>query len=138
MNGRNALVIGALAGMLAVALGAFGAHALKDRLMASGRLDTYDLAVEYQFYHALALLITGLVIQRESNGQLRAAAWCFVVGILVFSGSLYILAVLDVPMAGAITPVGSTAFIAGWLLLALGVSKKKRSQRDLRDDIGSR
>ncbi|HEX7016401.1 MAG TPA: DUF423 domain-containing protein [Cyclobacteriaceae bacterium] len=138
MNGRNALVIGALAGMLAVALGAFGAHALKDRLMASGRLDTYDLAVEYQFYHALALLITGLVIQRESNGQLRAAAWCFVVGILVFSGSLYILAVLDVPMAGAITPVGGTAFIAGWLLLALGVSKKKRSQRDLRDDIGSR
>lgn len=125
MNGRNALVIGALAGMLAVALGAFGAHALKDRLMASGRLDTYDLAVEYQFYHALALLITGLVIQRESNGQLRAAAWCFVVGILVFSGSLYILAVLDVPMAGAITPVGGTAFIAGWLLLALGVSKKK-------------
>jgi uncharacterized membrane protein YgdD (TMEM256/DUF423 family) len=125
MNAKNMLVTGALTGMTAVALGAFGAHALKERLTASGRLDTYDLAVEYQFYHALALLLTGLAARKEATGFVRAAAWCFVGGILAFSGSLYVLAVFDVPAAGAITPFGGTAFIAGWLLLALSFSKKR-------------
>lgn len=117
--------------MLAVALGAFGAHALKARLLASGRLDTYNLAVEYQFYHALALLAVGLAAQNTPSTLLRSAAWCFLGGILIFSGSLYILSIFDVPMAGAITPIGGTAFIAGWLLLALAFAKKKRSHGDL-------
>lgn len=138
MNARTILVTGALTGMAAVALGAFGAHALKERLAALGRLDTYNLAVEYQFYHALALLITGLAAGKESSGLLRAAGWCFAGGILVFSGSLYILSVFDIPAAGAITPFGGTAFIAGWLLLALNFSKKKRSPKDLPNDIEMR
>ena len=115
--------------MLAVALGAFGAHALKARLLASGRLDTYNLAVEYQFYHALALLAVGLAAQNTPSTLLRSAAWCFLGGILIFSGSLYILSIFDVPMAGAITPIGGTAFIAGWLLLALAFAKKKEVPR---------
>lgn len=127
MNARNIFVTGALAGMTAVALGAFGAHALKERLTTSGRLDTYNLAVEYQFYHALALLLVGLAAQHEPSRLLRAAAWCFAGGILVFSGSLYILSVFDIPVLGAITPIGGTAFIAGWLMLALSFAKKKRS-----------
>ncbi|HLT80062.1 MAG TPA: DUF423 domain-containing protein [Cyclobacteriaceae bacterium] len=131
MNSRNTFITGALAGMLAVALGAFGAHALKARLLASGRLDTYNLAVEYQFYHALALLAVGLAAQNTPSTLLRSAAWCFLGGILIFSGSLYILSIFDVPMAGAITPIGGTAFIAGWLLLALAFAKKKRSHGDL-------
>lgn len=131
MNSRTTFITGALAGMLAVALGAFGAHALKARLLASGRLDTYNLAVEYQFYHALALLAVGLAAQNTPSTLLRSAAWCFLGGILIFSGSLYILSIFDVPMAGAITPIGGTAFIAGWLLLALAFAKKKRSHGDL-------
>lgn len=127
MNARNIFVTGALAGMTAVALGAFGAHALKERLTTSGRLDTYNLAVEYQFYHALALLLVGLAAQNEPSRLLRAAAWCFAGGILVFSGSLYILSAFDIPVLGAITPIGGIAFIAGWLLLALSFAKKKRS-----------
>jgi uncharacterized membrane protein YgdD (TMEM256/DUF423 family) len=115
--------------MTAVALGAFGAHALKDRLVALGRLDTYNLAVEYQFYHALALLAVGLSSQKEMSGLLRASAWCFAGGVLVFSGSLYVLSILDIPAFGAITPFGGTAFIAGWLLLALGVAKKRGPER---------
>jgi uncharacterized membrane protein YgdD (TMEM256/DUF423 family) len=129
MNRKNTLVIGALAGMAAVALGAFGAHALKERLIASGRLDTYNLAVQYQFYHALALLVVGLASQNEMSARLRASAWCFGGGILVFSGSLYVLSVFDIPAAGAITPIGGTAFIAGWLLLALGLAKKRGPDR---------
>lgn len=129
MNSRNTFITGALAGMLAVALGAFGAHALKARLLASGRLDTYNLAVEYQFYHALALLAVGLAAQNTPSTLLRSAAWCFLGGILIFSGSLYILSIFDVPMAGAITPIGGTAFIAGWLLLALAFAKKKEVPR---------
>ncbi|MFO7257669.1 MAG: DUF423 domain-containing protein [Bacteroidota bacterium] len=127
MNKRTTLVIGALAGMTAVALGAFGAHALKARLVAAGRLDTYNLAVEYQFYHALALLAVGLACQDEGTGLLRASSWCFAGGILIFSGSLYVLSVFNMPALGAITPIGGTAFIAGWLLLALGLAQKKRS-----------
>ncbi|MDV3309740.1 MAG: DUF423 domain-containing protein [Cyclobacteriaceae bacterium] len=134
MNARSILVTGALTGLTAVALGAFGAHALKARLMASGRLDTYDLAVEYQFYHALALLATGLAARIEPSKLLRAAAWCFAGGILIFSGSLYVLSVFDIPAAGAITPVGGTAFIAGWLLLALAFAKKRGPDQDLVND----
>lgn len=136
MNARITLVTGAIAGMSAVALGAFGAHALRERLLAFGRLDTYNLAVEYQFYHALALLATGLAARRTSSGRLRAAAWCFAAGILVFSGSLYVLALFNIPAAGAVTPFGGTAFIAGWVLLALSFAKKKRSRGDLTNDIG--
>ena len=111
--------------MLGVVIGAFGAHALKPTLMASGRLETYELAVRYQFYHALALLATGILMGQFPSKQLHYAAILFVAGIIFFSGSLYILCFTGIGVLGAITPMGGTMFIAAWILLALGVARKK-------------
>ncbi|HLT72170.1 MAG TPA: DUF423 domain-containing protein [Cyclobacteriaceae bacterium] len=127
MQLRTTLIFAAISGMIAVMLGAFGAHALKEHLISTGRLDTYNLAVEYQFYHSLALLATGLVAQSGKTRQLSIAAVSFAAGILIFSGSLYILAIFNVPIAGAITPIGGVGLIAGWLFLILHFYKRKRS-----------
>jgi len=126
MSHRTTLIFAAISGMTAVMLGAFGAHALKEHLIATGRLETFNLAVEYQFYHSLALLATGLIAQYGKTRQLSIAAVAFAAGILIFSGSLYILAIFDVPMAGAITPFGGVGLIAGWLFLSLHLYKNKR------------
>ena len=112
-------------GALAVALGAFGAHALKERLV-SADLAIFETAVRYQFYHALALLMV-LPVKRwtassdASTGSRWAdrAGWAFLVGIALFSGSLYLLVATGVCKLGIITPFGGAAFIAGWLLLAV-------------------
>ena len=111
-------VAAALAGASAVALGAFGAHALRE-VLDERALAVWRTAVDYQFGHALALLATGLLARGRPSSVLRIAAVAFALGIVVFSGSLYALA-LGAPRAlGAATPVGGAAFIAGWL--ALGV-----------------
>lgn len=116
MNGRNMLVWGCSLAGLGVAAGAFGAHALADRLDASD-LATFETAVRYQLYHALALVgCAGL--SRGSTG-LRAPAWCFVFGSIVFSGSLYGMVLTGARWLGAVTPVGGTLFLFGWLLVAL-------------------
>lgn len=104
--------------MLAVALGAFGAHALK------GRLDEYALgvfhtAVQYHFYHSLALLAVGvLAVTQPQTALLKTSGWMFILGILIFSGSLYLLSLTGVRWLGAITPLGGLAFLAGWACLA--------------------
>ena len=104
--------------MLAVAFGAFGAHALK------GRLDEYALgvfqtAVQYHFYHSLALLGVGiLALSQPQTVLLKTSGWMFLLGILVFSGSLYLLSVSGMRWLGAITPLGGLAFLAGWACLA--------------------
>lgn len=123
---RATLIFGAVSGMTAVMLGAFGAHALKEQLISTGRLDTYHLAVTYQFYHALALLVVGVIAQYGKTRQLSIAAVSFKAGMLIFSGSLYVLAIFDIPKAGAITPFGGVALIGGWLFLALHLYKSKR------------
>ncbi len=118
---RLFLVLGSLLAGLAVALGAFGAHALRDRLGAD-LLNTFEIAVRYQMYHALALLAVGLVLARFSSSNLvPISGWLFLAGIVLFSGSLYLLCFTGVRWLGAITPLGGVAFILGWLLLAMGV-----------------
>lgn len=127
MQRQSALLAGAIIGGLAVAIGAFGAHALKQFLVDAGREDTFQLAVRYQFYHALALLATGLTMTQPSGKALRYGSLCFVLGVIIFSGSLYGLCFTGVRMLGAITPLGGVFFILGWALLAIGVYKNKAS-----------
>lgn len=111
--------IGALSGLLAVALGAFGAHALRSRVEPA-LLTTFETGVRYHMYHALALLAVGLAAAQwpQSSGPILAG-WLFVAGTVVFSGSLYALALTGVRWLGAITPLGGVALIAGWAVLVI-------------------
>ncbi|HSI89751.1 MAG TPA: DUF423 domain-containing protein [Adhaeribacter sp.] len=120
---KFSLIAGSLFGALAVMTGAFGAHALKAVLTQTNRLDTFETAVKYQFYHALALLLIGLLLFHLNHPALRWAAICFVGGILIFSGSLYILCLSGITWLGAITPIGGVLFIAGWVCLAYAAAK---------------
>lgn len=116
---RVFLAIIGVSGALAVGLGAFGAHGLESRL-SSELLATYETAVRYHFYHTLALVAVVLAIGRwPATGLPVVSGWLFVAGMLLFSGSLYLLAFTGVRWLGAITPIGGVAFIIGWLLLAL-------------------
>jgi uncharacterized membrane protein YgdD (TMEM256/DUF423 family) len=118
---RVFLALGGLSGGLAVALGAFGAHALRGRLGPED-LAIFETGVRYQMYHALALLAVGLWIAHAGQSRtLAAAGWLFVAGTVVFSGSLYLLTLTGQRWLGAVTPLGGVAFIAAWLLLAWAV-----------------
>jgi uncharacterized membrane protein YgdD (TMEM256/DUF423 family) len=115
----NWTAVGAALLALAVALGAFGAHGLKDRLDPYS-MTVYEKAVFYHFLHALGILLVALLGRTGAIGAAGQArvAWLLLVGIALFSGSLYVLAVTGVRALGAVTPLGGLAFIAGWLLLA--------------------
>ena len=116
-----ALVAGCLYGLAGVILGAFGAHALADRL-APDMQAIWHTAVQYQFYHALALLAAGLLARQGLAGTaLSTSAVCFGAGTLIFSGSLYILALSGLRWFGAITPIGGVLMIVGWLALLIAV-----------------
>ena len=118
MNANLTIQMAAISGFLAVAFGAFGAHGLKDKL-SSDMLAVYRTAVEYQFYHTMALLLVGILIQQAGKTTaLTISANAFIFGIAVFSGSLYILSISGVRWLGAITPIGGVAFLIGWLALA--------------------
>ncbi len=112
-------------GFLAVCLGAFAAHALKDKLDAYS-LGVFQTAVQYQFFHSLALLAVGLLALTQGADAWKGAGYCFIFGILIFSGSLYALAFTGVRVLGAITPIGGTAFLAGWILFFISASKLAR------------
>ncbi len=113
------MLLAALAGFLGVGLGAFGAHGLRSRL-SPDMLAVFETAVRYQMYHALALLLTAAAIGRIGDARLLViAGWFFVAGIVLFSGSLYALALTGVSMLGAITPIGGLAFLIGWACLAV-------------------
>ncbi len=115
---KTFLLLGSLFGGLAVALGAFGAHAMSGRFSPS-LLNTFETAVRYQFYHALALVaVAALLASRPQAVAAGWAGWFFVAGVVIFSGSLYGLVFGGVRWMGAITPIGGVAFITGWLLLA--------------------
>lgn len=118
---KQILLIATISGGLAVALGAFGAHALKAILESNQRADTYELASRYQFYHSLALLALGLLAMHTSSRYFLYAAYSFLAGILIFSGSLYILALTNKTWLGAITPLGGVALILGWLFFMLAI-----------------
>ena len=112
------IAIAAINGFMAVALGAFAAHGLKARL-APDMLAIFQTGVQYQMYHALAMFGVGfLCMQISDSALLRASAWSFLAGIIIFSGSLYILSLSGIRWLGAITPIGGVGFILGWLLLA--------------------
>jgi len=114
---RLFVLLGAVSGFLAVAAGAFGAHALRARLEPD-LLAVFETGARYQMYHALALLAVAWVSSRSPAPQVVWAGWLFVVGTVLFSGSLYVLALTGVRWLGAITPFGGVAFLAGWLALA--------------------
>ncbi len=117
------LLIGALNGFLAVALGAFGAHGLKQRL-SPDLLAVFQTGVQYHFYHTLALLlVAALMLHWPQNTALRWSALLFCIGMLVFSGSLYVLSITGIRWLGAITPIGGLAFLAGWIVLAVAIWK---------------
>lgn len=123
------MVLGSFLGGLGVVLGAFGAHKLK-QLVPADTVNTFQTGVQYQMYHAFALLIAGLLWERAAgNSQLSWAGWSFLIGILLFSGSLYGLVALKATSKvglggiGIITPFGGLFFIAGWVLLALAVMR---------------
>lgn len=124
MNQRTILITGGVLAGMAVAIGAFGAHGLKEILTANQRAETFELAVKYQFYHSFALLITGLLMNFYGDRKLRLAGVFFLIGIILFSGSLYILSLTGITKLGAVTPLGGVGFIVGWVLLVLGVAKR--------------
>ena len=115
---RTLLLFGSLAGVTGVALGAFGAHVLQLRL-SPDMLAVFDTGVRYHLYHALALLGTALTAGRLESRLPAAAGWLFVSGILLFSGSLYLLAFTGIRTFGVITPIGGLAFLLGWTCLAI-------------------
>ncbi len=122
MNQRNILLTASVLGLFAVGLGAFGAHALKATLTMTGRADTYDLAVRYQFYHTFVLLATGILIEKFPS--LKISAILYMIGIIIFSGSLYILSLTNQTMWGAVTPIGGILLMAGWLWSGLVFLKR--------------
>jgi uncharacterized membrane protein YgdD (TMEM256/DUF423 family) len=112
MNPRTALTVSAIMGFLAVALGAFGAHGLEPTLRANGLIDRWNTAAHYHLIHAVAMLALALHV------PLRKWAWrCWLLGTLIFSGSLYFLAALNMKFLGAVTPFGGLFLLAGWLIL---------------------
>lgn len=122
------LRIAAISGAISVLLGAFAAHALRDRI-SDHSLATFETGVRYQFYHTIALLITALIMRENNNQNIRLAAWFFITGIILFCFSLYFLAILQAVVSanykwiGLITPIGGVAFISGWLFMLISVSK---------------
>ena len=115
---RTFVLIGALAGVVGVGLGAFGAHGLRGRLSPE-MLAVFETGVRYHMYHALALVATAALMGRLDGRLIGAAGWLFTAGIVLFSGSLYVLALTGISVFGAITPIGGLAFLAGWACLAI-------------------
>jgi len=126
---KRFIAAGALLGAIAVALGAFGAHGLK-KIVPAETVQTFQTGVQYQMYHALALLLTGLLYEKCYQKFVRIAGILFMIGVILFSGSLYLLTAgraaetSSLDKAGIITPFGGVAFIAGWLFLFLAAMRK--------------
>ena len=126
---KNSIITGAIHGFLAVALGAFGAHALENILdeYSSG---IWDTAVQYQMFHAAALILVGILMSPSILGgvkQLKTAKKCFNAGIIIFAGSLLVLALTGVKWLGAITPIGGVLFLTGWILVIVSAIKSKNA-----------
>ncbi|MFN8535765.1 MAG: DUF423 domain-containing protein [Dehalococcoidia bacterium] len=122
-------ILGAVLAGLAVAAGAFGAHALREAIPAD-RLDVFETAARYQMYHALGLLAVAWIIERRPSRLAGFAGGVFALGILVFSGSLYLLSVTGLRWLGAITPIGGVLFLSGWASLAWAIGTSARPAAD--------
>lgn len=110
--------VAAVNGLISVAAGAFGAHALREKLTAR-HLDIFETAARYQMYHALALLAVACLMSRHATAMLNTSGWLFLIGMILFSGSLYTMAWTGFDRLGVITPIGGASLIVGWLLLAV-------------------
>jgi len=113
---------GAIAAFIAVALGAFGAHSLKTKISAD-MLNIFEVGVRYQVYHAFALIAVALATAKWPEANLNTAGWCFIAGIVIFSGSLYLLSFTGIRWLGAVTPIGGLAFLAGWAILIWSLNR---------------
>lgn len=122
VKARVFIRLGAAAGFVGVALGAFGAHALRARLSAD-QLEVFETGVRYQLLHALALILVGVLEQRRQARLMTAAGWLFTLGIVLFSGSLYVLVLTSTTAIGIVTPFGGLCFLAGWGCLAMAVPR---------------
>lgn len=126
---KRIIIIASVFGFMAVGLGAFGAHGLK-KLISSSDLEIWKTAVDYQFYHTFALLFVASCSRFKSR-LINVSSWCFIIGIILFSGSLYLLATKDVlqlgsaAVIGPVTPIGGVFFLAGWLCLLIGTIKNR-------------
>ena len=123
--GKLFITLASISGTIGVIIGAFGAHKLASFLEKTNHLSTYETAVKYQFYHSIALLLTGIIITIAKNGNnhLNYAGYSFIIGIVLFSGSLYAICFSGISKLGIITPFGGLLFISGWVFLALGSYK---------------
>lgn len=123
MSGGAWIRVGSVLGFLAVAIGAFGAHGLKARLDALGTAATFHTGVEYHFYHTLAIVMLGLMCgPSRTQGASSVAGWAFLIGVLLFSGSIYVLSITGVRKLGMITPFGGLCFLVGWVSLFLAAA----------------
>ena len=119
---KFALLVGAILGFLGVALGAFGAHAMKEKFAEPRYADTWETGVRYQMYHGFALLATGILMNIYGEvAALTGASYLFLVGVIVFSGSLYLLSVTGIRKLGAITPIGGVLLLAGWVCMIIAI-----------------
>lgn len=117
------LILGAINAFLAVALGAFGAHGLEGKI-SEKYLKTWNTAVQYQMFHAVGLFVVGFLADKFPQANLiTSAGWSMLIGIVLFSGSLYVLSTTGIKVLGAITPLGGVAFLIGWVLLGVAASK---------------
>lgn len=119
------IIAGAINGFLSVALGAFGAHMLEGKI-ADKYLSTWGTAVQYQMFHALVLVAIGILMSSKLFGhvtQLSTAGYLILAGIILFSGSLYVLSLTGISILGAITPIGGVAFLAGWIMIIIATMK---------------
>ena len=123
---KSSIISGAIHGFLAVALGAFAAHALED-MLDDYSAGIWDTAIQYQMFHATALILVGILMSKAIFGevkQLKIAMFCFNAGIIIFAGSLMVLALTGIGVLGAITPIGGVFFLVGWIMVITAVVKK--------------
>jgi|SRR5690625_267511 len=116
------VLIGALYGFISVALGAFGAHGLEGKI-SEDALKTWEKAVQYQMFHAISIIVTGLALTKFQSGTLLFSGWAFVIGVLLFSGSLYVYSTTGIRMLAMITPFGGVIFLIGWILFGYAMMK---------------
>ena len=127
LSQKKTLLVASGLGFLAVALGAFGAHALKPLLTEGGRTDTFELAVRYHFYHTLAMLGVAILMNKFRISTLKISALLFLIGIILFSGSLYALCLLGNTTFAMITPVGGVFLLGGWVAMFVAILKTNKT-----------
>jgi len=124
MNQKLTLLAGAILGLLGVGLGAFGAHALKNLLTQNGRLETFELAVRYQFYHCLAILLVGVLMDKFTGNSIQWTPLLMLLGVVLFSGSLYAYSLTNLKTFAMVTPIGGLFLLGGWAMLVYTIAVK--------------